>query len=328
MSVRVTEKTNFGAITDSIQRSKGRMEKLQSQTATLKKLNTPADNPVGTTKVLEVRTDKVNNDQFTTTARLAEAFLENSDHALADLVDITVRAKEIALSQASGPSSNDSSRLGVAEEVSQLYQQALAAANRKIGTRYLFGGYRTDNPPVDIEGSYRGDDGEMMVEVSKDVYLAMNIPGIEVFNTSPGDSKDGRALFGEGELASSPTGQLKGVQRENVQNVNVFSELLNLRTSLLTGDLEGIRGTLERFDQAHTRLVATRAKIGSRIQGLRSTVQTLERHNITNANVTSELEDADMAKVVTDLAKEETIFRSALASSQRLVQPTLLDFLK
>ena len=325
---RVTEKTNFGTITDSIQRSKGRMERLQSQTATLKKLIAPSDNPVGATKVLEVRTDKVNNDQFTTTARLAEAFLENSDHAISDLVDVTVRAKEIALSQASGPSSNDSSRLGVAEEVSQLYQQALSAANRKIGNRYLFGGYRTDIPPVDVEGSYRGDDGEMMVEVSKDVYLAMNVPGIEVFNTSPGDSKDGRELFGEGELATSPTGQQRGVLRENEQNVNVFSELLNLRTSLLTGDLEGIRATLERFDQAHTQLVATRAKIGSRIQGLRSTAQTLERHNITNANVTSELEDADMAKVVSDLAKEETIYRSALASSQRLVQPTLMDFLK
>ena len=35
-----------------------------------------------------------------------------------------------------------------------------------------------------------------------------------------------------------------------------------------------------------------------------------------------------MVQVVTDLNKEETVFRSALASSKRLIQPTLLDFLK
>jgi len=40
------------------------------------------------------------------------------------------------------------------------------------------------------------------------------------------------------------------------------------------------------------------------------------------------LEDADMAQVMSDLAREETIFRGALASSQKLMQPTLLDFLK
>jgi len=35
-----------------------------------------------------------------------------------------------------------------------------------------------------------------------------------------------------------------------------------------------------------------------------------------------------MAQVVSDLAKDEAVFKSALSSSQKLIQPTLLDFLK
>jgi hypothetical protein len=35
-----------------------------------------------------------------------------------------------------------------------------------------------------------------------------------------------------------------------------------------------------------------------------------------------------MAQVVSDLAKEETVFRTALQSSNKLLQPTLMDFLK
>jgi flagellar hook-associated protein 3 FlgL len=112
------------------------------------------------------------------------------------------------------------------------------------------------------------------------------------------------------------------------ENVNLFDELQGLRINLLTGNLEGIRSSLERFDQLHGTLVANRAKVGSRLMGLQNTQQSLERHNVTNAQLNSVLEDADMAQVVSDLAKEETVFRSSLASSQKLIQPTLLDFLK
>ncbi len=329
--MRVTENTNFDAVRESIRRTKGRMENLQTQASTLKKLNTPSDDPIGSSKVLEVRTDKVNNNQFQMNAKMAETFLSNTDQALSELSDIVVRAKEIAIGQASGASSNEETRLGVVEEVSQLFQQAVSSANRRIGDRYLFGGYKTNRPPIDHEGRYVGDDGQMMVEIGRDAFITMNVPGVEAFNTNPKASSDARDMYQPKEEgpARVPAGSTDGVTGyDGGENVNVFDELQNLRIALLTGDLEGIRGTLDRFDQVHSRIVSTRAKIGSRMNGLQSTAQALERHDLVNANLTTALEDADMAQVMSDLAKEETVFKSALASSQRLIQPTLMDFLK
>ncbi len=307
------------------------MEGLQNQHATLKKLNTPSDDPVGASKILEIRTDKMNNDQYQMNAKLAETFLENSDHALAELSDIVVRAKEIAIGQSSGASSNDDTRLGVAEEVTQLFQQAVTAANRRIGDRYLFGGYKTNQPPIDAEGKYQGDDGLMMVEIARDVFLSSNIPGFEAFNTQPRKSmayppQGMEAATDRAPAEANGTGQ--NIAEGQAENVNVFDELQNLRIGLLTGDLDAIRSTLDRFDQMHGKLVSMRAKVGSRIHGLQSTGQSLERHNLTNAHLGSSIEDADMARVVSDLAKEETVFRSSLSTSQKLIQPTLLDFLK
>src|SRR5215207_1189469 len=120
--MRVTEHTNFETVRGSIARSKGRMEDLQKQSATLKKLNAPSDDPIGASKVLEIRTDKVNNDQFQMNVKMAETFLTNTDHALGELADLVVRAKEIAIGQSSGASSNDETRLGVAEEIAQLFK--------------------------------------------------------------------------------------------------------------------------------------------------------------------------------------------------------------
>jgi flagellar hook-associated protein 3 FlgL len=328
--MRVTQNTNYEVVRDSVRRSKERMEKLQSQHATLKKLNAPSDDPIAAAKVLEIRTDKVNNDQFQMNSKLAQTFLENTDHALSELSELMVRAKEIAMSQASGASSNEETRLGVAEEVSHMYQQAVATANRRIGDRYLFGGFKTTKAPIDAHGRYQGDSGQMMVEISKDVFLSINLPGLEAFNTNPNASADSRKQFGDQPQAPRSTADLEfgSVEHTGPDNVNVFDELQNLRIGLLTGDTHAIQETLERFDQAHTRLVSMRAKIGARLQGLETANTALERHNITNAQLNSALEDADMAQVVSDLAKEETVFRSALASSQKLLQPTLLDFLK
>lgn len=320
--MRVTENTNYNVIRDNIHRSKSRMEELQHQTSTLRKLNQPSDDPIGAAKVLELRTDKVNNDQYQMNAKMAETFLNNTDHALGDLSEIIQRLKEIAINQSSGASSSEDTRLGVAEEVTQLFKQAVAVANVRVGERYLFGGYKTQKPPVDAEGNYLGDDGQMMVEIANNVFLSMNIPGGDAFNTHP--RKPGQAEGVYGESISIPEGKEEPPQ----ENVNLFDEIQSFRIALLTGDMEGIHGTLERFDQIHSKLVATRAKLGSRIQGLISTSEAMGRHNVTNATLSSALEDADMAQVVSDLGKEETVFRSSLASSKRLIQPTLLDFLK
>ena len=337
--MRVSDNTNMGVVRDSISRARSRMDDLQTQTATMKKLNKPSDDPVGSAKVLEVRTDKVNNDQFQNNAKLAETFLDNTDHALEDLSDIVMRAKEIAVGQSSAASSTAESRLGVAEEVNQLLQRAIATANRRIGDRYLFGGYKTTNPPVDSEGNYQGDHGEVMIEISREVFIGMNVPGYEAFNSHPENSADHKRIEQQVDPKSDPKTQNAANRRlaseeegpavpAGPQNVNIFQELKALRVGLLTGDIETVRGTLERFDEVQGKVVATRAKVGSRIQGIQGNVTAMERHNITNAGLTSSIEDADMTQVVSDLAKEETVFKSSLAASKHLIQPTLLDFLR
>lgn len=344
--MRVSDNTNFSVVRDSMNRSRSRLENLQMQNSSLKKLNKPSDDPVGSAKILEVRTDKVNNDQFQSNAKLAQAFLENTDTALEDLSEIMIRAKEIAIGQSSTASSTPQTRLAVAEEVNQLYQRAIGTANRRIGDRYIFGGFKNSSIPVDSDGNYHGDAGEMMVEIGRDVYIGMNIPGYQAFNTSPDSSVDqreidNRALENEqrkpaepepsDEKRPNPLRRLATegmVESSDSPNVNLFGELKALRIALLTGDQESIRSTLERFDDLHGKVISMRSKIGSRVQGIQGNINAMERHNITNAQLSSTIEDADMTQIVSDLAKEETVFKSSLASSKHLIQPTLLDFLR
>ncbi len=314
--MRVTEGTNFEMVRESMRRSKEKMENLQSQASTMKKLNRPSDDPVAAAKIMEIRTDKSNQEQYQVNSKMAQTFLSNTDGALADLSEVLIRCKEIAIGQSSVGSTSEDTRTSVAEEVAQLLRHAVSIANRRIGDRYLFGGYKTQKSPVDPEGRYLGDNGQMMIEIGDDVFISMNVPGLDVFNTEPK------------QLQCSDEGYKEAYPEAGPENVNYFDEIQKLRIGLLSGDLEGIRDTLERFDQLNAKLVATRSKLGSRLQGLQYTSQAIERHNINNAMLGSSLEDSDMAQVVSDLSKEENVFKSSLATSKRLIQPTLLEFLR
>ena len=348
--MRVSDNSNFGIVRDNLTRSKTRLDNLQTQNSTLKKLNKPSDDPVGSAQVLEVRTDKVNNDQFQSNAKIAQSFLQNTDSALEDLSDILMRAKEIAIGQSSAASSTPETRIGVAEEVNQLFQRAVTTGNRRIGDRYLFGGFKNTTVPVDAGGGYHGDAGEMMIEIGRDVYIGMNVPGHQVFNTNAEASIDQKGVNQRNEenqrleesapgrdpknepLKKEPLRRLasEGMDEKvgDIPNVNLFEELKGLRVGLLTGDKDAIRGTLERFDDLLGKVISTRAKVGSRVQGIEGNITTMERHNISNAQLTSGIEDADMTQIVSDMAKEESVFKSSLASSKHLIQPSLLDFLR
>jgi len=42
----------------------------------------------------------------------------------------------------------------------------------------------------------------------------------------------------------------------------------------------------------------------------------------------TDTEDADMIKTVTDLASQEAAYQASLAASARIIQPSLIDFLR
>ena len=297
--MRVTENSNYDLVRESIRRSKEKMEGLQLQSSTLKRLNQPSDDPVGAAKILEMRSQKLKNDQFQMNAKFAEFFLKHSEEALAELSEVVGRARELALSQSSSTNSQEEVRFAVAREVEQLEQQAIAIGNRRFGDRYLFGGYQTQKPPLDAQGAYQGDQGLIKLEVENGIFVPMNVPGSQVFQVSLPQER-----------------------------VDLLDQIQTLKMVILAGDQEGVHRTLDGLHTMQGSLIANRSALGSRLQALQSNLQSLEKELITQASLSSVLEDVDLAQVVSDLGKEESVFRSSLAGAKKLIEPKLLDYLK
>jgi len=332
--MRVGENSTLNTVRDSLNRSRLRMNELQKQNSTMKRVNTPSDDPVGNVKLMTIRNEDLDNEQFERNSNLAKTFLNYTDSSLEEVTNLLVRAKELALGQASSAANGAESRVMVAEEIKNIIQEVNSIANRRLGDRFIFSGYKTGTQPFDQGGTYSGDNGKIMVEVQKDVFVGMNLPGHEVFlGLNDQASLSDRALASQN--AAAPAGGVgQGPELAMQQPAagkpgeDIFRTLDGLRVGLMTNDIDLIRSTLEPLDKIRDRVITMRAQVGARTSGIDTALANMGKKNVFNAELQSNIEDSDIIQVVSDMAREETVLRASLQASNKLIQPTLLDFLK
>jgi flagellar hook-associated protein 3 FlgL len=109
---------------------------------------------------------------------------------------------------------------------------------------------------------------------------------------------------------------------------DIMGSLMALVDCLHKNDADGAGRLIENMDQAIDSMLNTRSEVGSRVIRMESTYSRLTSLQLSVTGLLSEVEDADLTKVATDLATQESVYRAALIASSRLIQPTLLDFLK
>jgi flagellar hook-associated protein 3 FlgL len=188
--MRIADKMAYDQVNRAISKNRSEMSNLQNQAATQKRVTKPSDDPVAASRVLFSRVEQRGTDQFIKNLNYAKGFLDFSEQSLNELTELLVRAKELAISQANDASASQQTRRIVAEEIKQLHNQSIQIANRKLGDRFIFAGFKTTDSPFDDSGEYKGDLGEMKIHVDKDSFLAMNLPGSIVFQ-GKGLSKNG-----------------------------------------------------------------------------------------------------------------------------------------
>ena len=69
------------------------------------------------------------------------------------------------------------------------------------------------------------------------------------------------------------------------------------------------------------------SQIGGKINRLNLTIDRLSEDNLNFTDLLSDNEDVDMAETLIKFSAQEVVYQAALASSAKIIQPTLLDFL-
>jgi flagellar hook-associated protein 3 FlgL len=347
---RVSENSSSHALQYSLGKTKGKLEDLHIKGASLKRLTKPSDDPVGNVQLLSIRSQGVDSEQHVRTINFANTHLQYTETALEDMSELLMKAKEIAIGQSSDIYNADV-RKNVSMEVAQIRKQSIGIANRKIGNRYLFSGYSTLTRPFDAEGRYYGDKGTINLEINKDFFVPINLNGHEVFmggsvatqqNHDPLENsplqnlrKDPKIHEKENEIKNesinrdlASSDDLKKGSVESEKESSVFRILEKLEAALRSANPDAVQDLLPEIDDALSRVITLRTRIGSISQSITNTESVIERSKLYNEKHKSMIEDADIAELFTDIQKQQNVLEATYKSGSHLMQKSLLDFLR
>jgi len=295
--MRVTNNLMSNSVMGNLQRNFERIIELQKAVASGKKLSKPSDDPIGVGDALEFRTRISSIDQYGRNIKYGRSWLNITDSTLGSVDNLLIRAKELAVYQASETSS-DVTRDIAAEELKNIYDQVVQLANTSSGGRYLFAGHQSDAAPYSRDASYNatysGDSGDIQIIIGEGIDMAVNASGDSVFDS----------------------------------DVNVFDILRDLKDGLENNDTAAIANQVEQLDTAMDQVLNQRAKVGSRLNRLEATQNHWETFKLTTQELLNETEDADLVAAMTDLQGMETAYQAALSAAASVIQPNLMQFLR
>jgi len=175
-----------------------RLDKSQQNLASGKKFVVPSDDPIGVSRSLRLNTEISMMDQFKRNANDIQSWMDTTEQALNNIISVIQRARELTV-QATSETNSIDERKAIAAEIKELREQLISLGNSTYAGRYLFSGYKTDQPLLKTDGTY--DLGGMVLNSSEIINLNVGI-GDQI-----GTNILGQRIFG---LLNDPVADLDG----------------------------------------------------------------------------------------------------------------------
>ena len=216
------------------------------------------------------------------------------DGALSSAGDLIQRANELSIQGANGTLS-PSDRQNMSAEVSQLTEALAQDANAKVGNSYIFSGFKTDTPAYQVTGpgqigAYQGDNGVVIARVGPSSTMQISLAGKAVFQPA-------------------------------IDALTQLQTDLNSGQAVQASTITQISGALQSLSQAQ-------ATVGARENRMTDAKSTQQNLITSNQALLSGLQDVNMPAAITALTQAQTTYQASLAVTAKVMQTTLIDYLK
>jgi flagellar hook-associated protein 3 FlgL len=291
---RVTQQTLSVSALTSLENAMGRLSNLQGEMASGKQLQRPSDSPTGVVSALQYRAQIDRTTQYQTNADDGLSWLQLADSTLMAVNDQITAARSLALQGVSGATSPES-RNALAAQVDQIRNGIIDLANTKYLDRPIFAGTSSSTMAYDPSGTFVGDTNAINRNVGPGVTVQVNVTGPQAFG-APG--------------------------------ADLFTTLASLANDLRNNPAAVSSTDLAALDTAASRVRNALGEVGARSAQLTTTKTRSDDLLLNLRDSLSKIEDIDLPKVATDLQIQQVSYQAALAATARVIQPSLVDFLK
>lgn len=285
--MRVSEKMSFDQMRASVMRSQAEMHRAQLEASSGVRVARPSDDPINAARSVLLDQSIGRLDSMGRTADRATEELTIAESTLGTAGGYMVRIKELVIQSLDGIMSA-SERNSIAREIQGLRDELLGVANTKVGSNYIFGGYRTDTEPFLADGSFIGVTGEREAEVAPGHKIGMNLSGDAVFGTAGGQ--------------------------------DLFATLDQLVLDLQADDTAAIETRLGELEPVREQLVDARAQAGERLLNLDAAAERRETLTIGYKESRAQAVEADTATSYIDFVQAQTGLQASISQAARFIE--------
>lgn len=297
---RVTNVSLNRSILGTTQRTLAQLATYQRQLASGKKVNAVSDDPVGAKSAMRYRADRFDAGKYLENIDRSRSFMYASDSALAEMSTLMDQVKDLALQGANG-TQDAASRKVLAQSVDSYLTRMIELGNTVHDGRYIFAGTTTvqDRPPFtrsadDTRVEYGGNLDGFSVEIGPTASIQVNQNGYQLF-------------MGE---------------------TDVFRSVIGLRDALKANDGDKVNTLLADVDAASVQVNDLHGAMGGRLQRLELARNQLEDNQTYLGELVSSIEDVDLTEAISKMQLTQVALEAGLQAGTRVLQPTLLDFLR
>jgi len=274
--------------------------KLQLQVSTGRRITEPEDDPAAVGRVLNLQSEQRQLAQYANNTERALTLAQTSYSGLQGIKKVSDRAGELATLGTGALSADSMQTYG--SEVDQLLEQGLQLANSRSGGDYLYGGTVTDTPPF---VAVRDSNGKITSVSYVGNSNQAGIPLSESTNVNPTTS--GATNTGLNDFLSS---------------------LITLRDSLNSGDVAAVRAAQPALQTGEDVIISSMAENGG-IQTRIEAAQSQQQDRVTGLeSLISGESSVDLPTTIVKLNQTTTAYQAALASASKIMNLSLLDYLK
>jgi flagellar hook-associated protein 3 FlgL len=295
--MRVADGMLTQQVIDNLGMTRRDVARFQAQLASGLQFSRPSEAPraAARTLVLQNRLDHV--ERFQGSVEQSGGQLEVLEATLATLTELLQGARELSVAAGSGTLTAED-RARMAAEVEQIGHALFELGNTSWIGRHLYAGHRTQAPPLERTWAagawtyaYVGDHGEIRREIGPGRTVTLNLHGDAVF-------------------------------------LPALETLESLRQALVANDETAIATTAANLHGDVEQALWHRSLVGVRSAHLEMSGEQLADMRYSYIKALSREQDADIALAAVNLAARESAYQASLAVSARLLQASLLDYLR
>lgn len=294
MISRVTAPGMTQAAMRHLQSNLSELARLQEQATSQRAFSAPSDDPSAAAVALGLHAEQSRVEQYRRNVDDGLAWVTTVDTALAASTTLLGRARDLTLQGSNDGALDATAKEAIAVELEGIRAELFAKANTTLLGRTVFAGTSDAGAAFAPDYSYSGAPGaEVVRRLSDSATVRVDANGAEVF----------------GEGADSVFALLDGIVADLRSGVNVG-------------------GRLAQIDDRVTAMLSVQGAVGARQSQIERAREAQVANSVSLEARRAAVEDVDSVEVLVRLQAQELVYRSALAVTGRVLQPSLLEYLR